>query len=322
MPKLASTPVEGSVHRVRSGASSVLTGVRRGHPALFWFAVAAGGLVVAAAVGLVVDDRVLLGAPLWLKPLKFALSFGIYALALAWMLSLVDGGRRTGAVLGWIVAVGSAAEVGIIFAQAARGVRSHFNEDTDIDALLFSIMGMTVAVIWLATAWLAVGVLRRPGVDPVVTSSIRLGLSVALLGMLVGVVMSVNGGHAVGVADGGPGLAVFGWSTAGGDLRVAHFVGMHALQVLPLLAAVLLAVPRRTLPTGARLPLVRLAGAAYLVLLGLLTWQALRGQPLTAPDGATLAVLGALLVAVGAAAVVIVRRGRAPVSRTVRAPAR
>jgi hypothetical protein len=227
------------------------------------------------------------------------------------MLSLVDGGRRTGAVLGWVVAASSAAELVIITVQAARGVRSHFNEDTDLDSLLFSIMGMTVAVIWLATVWLALGVLRRPGLDPAATSSIRLGLLVALLGMLVGVVMSVNGGHAVGVADGGPGLALSGWSTTGGDLRVGHFVGMHALQALPLLGAVLLAVPGRLLPGASRLHLVRLAGAGYLGLLALLTWQALRGQPLTAPDATTLAAFAALVVAVAVGALVIVRGARA-----------
>jgi hypothetical protein len=113
------------------------------------------------------------------------------------------------------------------------------------------------------------------------------------------------------VADGGPGLPLFGWSTTGGDLRVGHFVGMHALQVLPLLAAALLAVPGRALPGRARLHLVRLAGAGYLALLALLTWQALRGQPVAVPDATTLAVFGALVVAVAAGALVVVRRARA-----------
>jgi hypothetical protein len=128
--------------------------------------------------------------------------------------------------------------------------------------------------------------------------------------MLVGVVMSVHGGHAVGVADGGAGLPLSGWSTTGGDLRVGHFVGMHALQVLPLLAAALTAVaaraPRR-LPELARLRLVRLAATGYLGLLLLLVWQALRGQPLTAPDPATLAALGALLIAMAAGTAVVLR---------------
>jgi hypothetical protein len=313
MPQLTPARVAGPAHPVRSGASSVLAGARRGHAGLFWLSAALLALAAVCAVGVVVDGRVVLGAPVWLKPLKFALSFALYSLALAWMLSLVDTRRRTGAVLGWVVAIGSVAELAIITGQAARGVRSHFNEDTPVDGMLFSIMGLTVAVIWLATAALALAVLRHPALDRPIAASIRLGLLVALLGMLVGVVMSVNGAHAVGVADGGVGLPLSGWSTTGGDLRVGHFVGMHALQVLPLLAAVLTAVAARaprTLPELARLRLVRLAAAGYLGLLLLLVWQALRGQPLTAPDAATLAALGALLAAMAAGTAVILRRAR------------
>ena len=55
--------------------TSVLADARRGHRGLFAFAVAMAVLTPVLAVLAVVDDRVLLGAPLWLKPLKFAISF-------------------------------------------------------------------------------------------------------------------------------------------------------------------------------------------------------------------------------------------------------
>jgi hypothetical protein len=228
------------------------------------------------------------------------------------MLSLVSGGRRKGAVLGWAVVVTSAVELVIITGQAARGVRSHFNLDTDFDEMLFNLLGVTVVLLWLATLAIAGTVLRRPTADPATNWSIRLGLTISLLGMLVGVLMTArkSPGHGVGVPDGGPGLLLLGWSTTGGDLRVGHFVGLHALQLLPLLAAVLAAVPRRLLPDPARLHLVLLSGAGYLGLLVLLTWQALRGQPVTAPDATTTAAFGALVAAVAAGTVLIVRRGR------------
>jgi hypothetical protein len=123
---------------------------------------------------------------------------------------------------------------------------------------------------------------------------------------------SIVGAHAVGVADGGPGLPVVGWSTQGGDLRVAHFVGLHALQILPLLGLALARFGPAWLPTRDRSRLVGVAAAFWIALVLLLTWQALRGQSLIAPDALTLAALGLLIaMMVVAAGAVLARAWRA-----------
>lgn len=298
---------------IGASVASVLAAARRGHTGLFWFAAAMAVLAVVAAIGVAIDPRVLLGAPIWLKPLKFALSFGLYSATLAWMLSLLPQRRHLAtSAIGWVVAAASAVEVGIIAGQAARGHRSHFNEDTPLDALLFSIMGATVGLIWLCTVVLAVVIARRGTTDPATTSAIRLGLVIGLIGMGLGVLMVIQpggGAHAVGVPDGGPGLPLVGWSTVGGDLRVGHFVGMHALQVLPLFAAVLATSTRGRIGDTARRSAVRIAAAGYLGLVSLLTWQALRGQSLLEPDAETLMAIAALVgVGVIATALAIGRR--------------
>jgi hypothetical protein len=289
-------------HEARAAALGVLAEARRGHAGLFWFAVALAGLAVVALCGVVVDDRMLVGAAIWLKPLKFALSFGLYAFTSAWLLSLVRYRSRIGAVLGaalgWAVVATSAIEIGIIVLQVVRGKRSHFNTETAFDEQLFSIMGATVAVIWLATPALAVLVLLRGSAGRPTTVAIRLGLLIGLAGMGLGVLSVVNGGHSVGVPDGGPGLPLFGWSTTGGDLQIGHFVGMHALQVLPLLAVASAAVLGGSLVERGRVRLVLVTAAGYAGLVGLLTWQALRGRPLFAPDVPTVVAGVGLLVAV------------------------
>lgn len=282
--------------------NAVLADARRGHPGLYWSAVAMVGLAVVLAVLAVVDQRMLMGAPLWFKPLKFAISIAAYTAALAWMLGQLRERalRRTG----WIIVVSLAVEMVIIVGQAARGERSHFNVEEPDNRLLFSIMGASIVVLYLATIAVALRFLREPGRDRATGLAIRLGLGVGVAGLTVGVVMSVIGSHAIGVADGGPGLPFVGWSTDGGDLRIGHFIGMHALQLLPLLAAGLAATG---LALTTRIRIVIAAAAGYLGLVLLLTWQALRAQPLLAPDGLTLTVLAVLVLGVGAAVVTAVR---------------
>jgi hypothetical protein len=286
---------------------AVLSDARRGHPGLFWFAAAMAGLAAVLVVLAVVDPRTVLGANQWLKPLKFAISFTAYAGALAWMLGqLPDRALR---ITGWTVVAASTVEMVIITGQAARGRASHFNNETAEDALLYSIMGGTIAVLYLATVAIALRFLRAPGRDRASGLAIRLGLLISLVGMGVGVIMVGFGSHAVGVPDGGPGLPLVGWSTTGGDLRIAHFVGMHALQLMPLLAAALAATGTRFDP-AARARVVAVVAAGYTAVVVLLTGQALRAQPLLAPDALTLAALAAIALGTAAGLLAAVRPRR------------
>ncbi|WFE40467.1 hypothetical protein [Micromonospora sp. WMMD998] len=278
-------------------------------------------LSVVAAVGVVADPRVLTGAPAWLKPLKFALSFVLYGVTLAWMLSLLPRRSRLAERAATVIVAVAVVEMVAIVVQVVRGTTSHFNGTTTLNAALFDIMGAAIMVLFLAQVVLAVALLRRPTPDRAGGYAVRLGLGVSLLGMLVAVPMvmqrpvdapaGINGAHSVGVPDGGPGLPLVGWSTTGGDLRVGHFVGLHALQALPLLAILLDRVVGARLDALTRARLVLVGGVAYAALTLLLTWQALRGQPLSRPDGLTLTVAAALVLATATAAgLVLARRSR------------
>ncbi|MDX3059948.1 hypothetical protein PV394_33250 [Streptomyces sp. NE06-03E] len=283
-------------------------------------------MAVVAAVGILVDDRVLAGAPIWAKPFKFALSFVVYALGLAWLLTLLTRGRRLGRWAGTVVALACAGEMVIITGQVIRGKRSHFNHATPFDSMLYDAMAVTVVVLWTGTLVIALLLLRSRIADRASGWAVRSGVLIALAGAAMGFLMSqpsagqraaggldtadVVGAHAVGVPDGGPSMPLTGWSTTGGDLRVPHFIGMHALQVLPLfLIALVLLAPRfaRLRDPRVRLRLVRTASGAYAAVVALVTWQALRGQPLVHPDGTTLAAAG-LIAAVTAAGALLALR--------------
>jgi hypothetical protein len=287
-------------------------------------ALAAVALLAATVVGVIVDPRVITGAPAWVKPMKFANSTVVYCGTLAWLLGFVQGHRRLVGLVGYATSLSLVVELVIIVGQVLRGSTSHFNISTPLDAALWSAMAGFISLVWVMNLIVAVLLIRQRLPDAAFAWSLRLGVLLSAVGMVVAFLMTGHptpaqaaamaagqapthfGAHSVGVEDGGPGLPFLGWSTTGGDLRVAHFVGLHGLQVLPLLG--LLLGRLGWLNSRQRLGLVWTAGLGYLGLILLLTWQALRGQPLIAPDALTLAALGALGAGVGGASAVIMRR--------------
>jgi hypothetical protein len=283
------------------------------HTPLMLFTLAMVALVPFTGLAMLVDDRTIDGAPIWFKPFKFAVSFALYGLTLSWALSLPTRARRVGRPLGTIIAVSSSIEMVIIVGQAARGQHSHFNVSTPFDRALFIAMGLSVMFLWTSTAVIAALVAFSRFVDKVAGTALRYGLLISVAGLSVGFLMliptpeqiadiskGIVGGHSVGVPDGGPSMAATGWSTTGGDLRVPHFFGMHALQALPLLAAGLGFVRSpRLADEGTRSRLVKLAAGLYAGLFALTLWQSLRGQAVTSPDAPTLITLAALLAVIG-----------------------
>ncbi|MFG2990808.1 hypothetical protein ACGFZK_16235 [Streptomyces sp. NPDC048257] len=270
---------------------------------------------LGSAVGLAVDDRVLVGAPIWAKPFKFAVSFVGYSLSLAWMISLAVAARprlrRAAWWAGTVVAAASLVEMLLMTGQVIRGRQSHFNQRTPFDEQVYSAMANTVVVLWTATLVIAVLLFRTRIADRATTWSLRIAAVLALTGAGLGFLMAVpteaqlavedapvTGAHSVGVPDGGPAMPLTGWSTTGGDLRIPHFFGMHALQLLPLFVLVLAALAGRFAllrRERVRLRLTLVAAGVYAAVFALVTWQALRGQALIHPDGATLGAAAAIL---------------------------
>ncbi|WP_130333764.1 hypothetical protein [Micromonospora kangleipakensis] len=292
------------------------------HRPLMVFVSAMAVLAVVSAVGILADPRVLTGAPIWLKPFKFSVSFVLYGTTLAWMLSLLPRRSRIAEWAGTVIVAMSLVEMVVIVGQALRGTTSHYNETTPLNAALWQAMGASILVLFIAHFVIGIVVLRQPIADRAAAYAVGLGLGLSLLGMLTAVPMvlpsqapgieGITGAHSVGVPDGGPGLPLVGWSTTGGDLRIGHFVGLHALQALPILAILLSRFLGARLDERTRVRLLVVAGGAYGVLTMLLTWQALRGQPLLRPDAVTLAAVAALVVATATAAGVVVARRRRP----------
>ena len=295
-----------AVHADAGPRAAALLALWRASPPLT--AVGALMLVMAATsvVGMIVDPRVITGAPAWLKPFKFAMSFVIYSFTLAWIVGRLPDWPRVRRVGGWTTAIVFVLEAAIIDAQAWRGTTSHFNMSTRLDAVLFSLMGGAILVQTAVMAAVAVALWRQRFTDRTLGWALRLGMTLTIVGAMTGSLMTrptaaqladaraggrmtTAGAHSVGGPDGGPGLPVTGWSREHGDLRVPHFIGLHSIQALALIA---LGLRQWRRPETVRVRALLAAAAGYASLFLLLLWQALRGQSLVALDAAALTSIG------------------------------
>lgn len=252
--------------------------------ALLLTALLIAALMLPTLVALLVETRTLAGLNVWIKPLKFQASVAVLLATYAAGFGLArPADRRSLAVRAAVtlVLVSAVLEIAYITLQAARGEASHFNDTSRWEAAAFALMGL-FAVILTAGSAVAAALVWRAG-EGRLGAGLWLGLVLgfaltAVLGIVTGFAIGGNGGHFVAAAGAMPaddtgGLAVFGWSRAVGDLRAAHFVGLHIVQVLPLAGW----AADRLAPRAAR-PAVLASAAALTVLTVWALAVALSGQ--------------------------------------------
>lgn len=260
--------------------SKVTGEMRNRNPLLFRVSFAHLILLLLMLIILPFDERLVTGINPWIKPIKFALANAIYMLTIGWLIYHLPTADKTRRKISRLVAISIIAETVVITFQAARGTTSHFNLSSLANAGLQSIMGIMIVINTVVVAYITWKFWKTTSAVPApYLWGIRLGLLIFLLASMEGFVMVSNHAHSVGVADGGAGLPVMSWSRKGGDLRIAHFVGLHALQILPIFGLLF------SLPHVARRIInpvfwIWVVGILYAGLSLLLFLQALAGSPL------------------------------------------
>lgn len=271
-------------------------------------------LSILTTVGMFTDARTILGQPVWAKSAKFAFSIVIYGATLLWLFSYVPRSRWVKGVLN-ITGVALLIEIILIVIQAFRGERMHYNTATPIDMILWRIMSATIYTLFAVSIFAVFKLLRTKLPTPAFAWGLKLGLLVTVFAgygvanlmvtpsdsqmeaMIAGEegATDIIGAHTVGADDGGPGLPLLGWSTTHGDLRPAHFFGLHALQIIPLFGLFLSRRRDAWLKDGHKVMLVALFSLAYTGFIGLVAWQALRAEPLIYPSATTMMAFAGLV---------------------------
>jgi hypothetical protein len=206
--------------------------------AAFSLAMMAAGLVWAAF-----ETRLYQDALVWIKPFKFALSFAVLFATLAWAVEKMSAPAQSARTLRWVVAILAAAfwfEMIYITLQAAQGIGSHYNTGDLYHGVMYSIMGVGAVSLVVGTGVIGWAMLRDAGAK--VHEDLRFGIGVGfilstVLTLITAATLSSMPGHFVGIPPAEAAtIPFFGWSAAVGDLRPSHFLALHAMQAIPLLA--------------------------------------------------------------------------------------
>lgn len=267
--------------KTRTEAPGILSRIHDAEPVLS----AVGWLHVVALLVCIVsapfDPRTVLGLNPWIKPMKFAISITLYVWTLAWFLRYLSPPRWALQLVRWGVSLAMLVLMGCIWLQSARGAASHFNIATGFDMAVFAVIGIVavcntalIAVVFAASFW------EHADIQPAYLWGIRFGLIVFFLAGYQGMFIILNQGHTVGAADDGAGLPFLNWSTEAGDLRIPHLLGIHGLQILPLIGHT---ISRwKKLPAALQVAAVTAVSIAYAAATYFLYRQAMSGTPLIA----------------------------------------
>jgi hypothetical protein len=245
--------------------------LKRRNALLFWFGLFNLAMAVICLALIPFEELQILGVNRWLKPFKFYASVGIMVLTTGWLMYYLDDQTKV-RKYSWMIVFTMFFENGIIFTQAVRQTTSHFNNSSALNNVMFSIMGMLIIFFTIIMILICIAFFRQKqfSIPAAYLWGIRFGLLFFIIFSLEGGMMIGLMKHTVGGADGGPGLPVVNWSNEHGDLRIAHFLGIHSLQFLPLFGYYISKTKTQTI----------LFSTGYFLLCSALFLQAINGIPL------------------------------------------
>jgi hypothetical protein len=247
------------------------TELKRRNALLFWFGVFNLVMAVICLAFMPAEETKILGVNRWLKPFKFYSSVGIMILTIGWLMYYLNDQKKVRRY-SKIIAVAMFFENGLIMMQAIRNTTSHFNTTSVFNGIVFQVMGILIMTFTIIVLLICISFFRQKqfSIPMAYVWGIRLGLLFFIIFSLEGGVMVGLLKHTVGSIDGGPGLPVVNWSNEYGDLRIAHFLGIHSLQLLPLFGYYISKTKDQTI----------FFSVIYFVLCAALFLQAINGIPL------------------------------------------
>jgi hypothetical protein len=223
-----------SISALCAQADALWTGLSQASKGLIIYGLVMALAFLATFCISLADDRTIRDVGVWVKPMKFMAATALFVWTTVWLVGIADTTVGHSSTFNWIallIFLTSLFEVAYITYQGSQGLPSHYNNTDFLHTLLFGIMAIAAVGLTFSQAWLAWEIWKSQSAQEmsVVTWGVLLGLGLTFLLSTVSGFML--GGHQ---PPAGQGLPIVGWHFRG-DIRPAHFLGVHAQQIIPLI---------------------------------------------------------------------------------------
>lgn len=250
---------------------TIIESIKQRNDVLFYFGLITLLGAITTFVLIQVTTTRVNGINTYYKPMKFFISVFLFTWTFAFYMQYLDN-QPAVKVFSWVAVIGLGYELFAITLQASRGKLSHYNTETTFDATIVFLMIIAILVITLAMVYIGFlfFIQSKFNTNIVFIWSIRLSIILTIIFACEGFIMGSLSKHTIGAADGTAGLPITNWSKKHGDLRIAHFFGIHAIQVVPLISVYL----------AKNIFHVFIIALVYLLIITYTFVQALFGKPL------------------------------------------
>lgn len=183
------------------------------------------------------NNSLIAGESAWAKPARYYLSSGISIWTFGWFIYHINSKTQI-KVISWLIAISLLVETTVIFIQSYRGVPSHFNNSDPFNSMMNGLMMSLMFVFLITVTYLTLLFFnqKKMPISQHYTWGLRMGLLNFVVFSVAGIIMFAKMSHAIGDSDNHSGIILFNWSLNHGDLRIAHFMGVHSLQIIPFLS--------------------------------------------------------------------------------------
>jgi hypothetical protein len=179
------------------------------------------------------SSEMLLGESVWNKPARYFFSGWMFQ----WTMSLIMhhlNSRSTRRVISFALAL---IVPGIALTMLAEQLFFPVGYQAEMDGIRM-LKTVLYILFFLMMVWICLlfFIQRKNPRSQHYTWGLRMALLIFTGSLLLGLVMHYLGTYTVGGLHGSPGIPFFNWSKKFGDLRLVLFMGIHSLQIIPLLS--------------------------------------------------------------------------------------